>query len=227
MTGYRIRKGYSALSEVPESDRPRERLLRMGAGAMTDEELMMLVIGSGNSARPVNKIADELLSLLDRNPDAALSELMLIPGLGMAKASAITAALELGRRRIQWKGRAVSTPADIFHEVHHYASRTQENLVVVSLNGAHEIISTVIATIGLLNTTIVHPREVFSEPLRKCAAAIAIAHNHPSGNTEPSQDDKDVTKRLIRCGEILGIRILDHIVFTDEKYYSFLEHGLM
>ena len=95
------------------------------------------------------------------------------------------------------------------------------------LNGAHEVISTFVATIGLLNRTIVHPREVFSDAISRRAAAIAIAHNHPSGNIEPSDDDKDVTSRIVKAGEILGIKVLDHLVFTDEQYFSFLEHGLM
>ena len=95
------------------------------------------------------------------------------------------------------------------------------------LNGAHEVVGTLVATIGLLNRTIVHPREVFSEAIHKRAAAIAIAHNHPSGNVEPSEDDKDVTVRIVKCGDILGIKVIDHIVFSEDKYYSFLEHGLM
>lgn len=98
---------------------------------------------------------------------------------------------------------------------------------MVLLNGAHEVLGTFVATIGLLNKTIVHPREVFADAIRSRAAAIAIAHNHPSGNIEPSQDDKDVTARLQKAGQILGIKLLDHLVFTDERYYSFLEHGLM
>ena len=95
------------------------------------------------------------------------------------------------------------------------------------LNGAHEVIGTIVATIGLLNRTIVHPREVFADAIRNRAAAVAVAHNHPSGNTEPSNEDIEVTERLKKAGDLLGIRVIDHIVFTDAKYYSFLEHGLM
>ena len=227
MTSYQINPEYSTFRETPESEKPRERLERLGAEALRDEELLMLIIGSGNTARPVDEIAKDLLARLDRNPEISFKEILLIPGLGKAKASAIDASLELGRRRMRSKGRLITCPNDIFMEVRHYASRPQESLIVVMLNGAHESIGTIVATIGLINRTIVHPREVFSEPIRKRAAAVAIAHNHPSGNLEPSQDDKDVTERIIRAGNILGIKVLDHLVFTDEKYYSFLEHGLM
>lgn len=227
MEGYRFRTSYSTLREARTEDKPRERLERLGPEALTDEELLMLIIGSGTSSRPVDEIARDLLSRLDRSPEMHAEEMMQVPGLGKAKASALDAALELGRRRVRGRGRTISCPADIYSEIRHYASRCQESLIVISLNGAHEVIDTVVATVGLLNRTIIHPREVYSDPIRKRAAAIAIAHNHPSGNVEPSDDDKDVTSRLRKCGDILGIRLIDHLVFTDERYYSFLEHGLM
>ena len=227
MSNYIIRTAYSTMKETPIEDRPREKMERLGPAALTDEELLMLIIGSGNVKRPVNEIAKELLEKIDRNPSIRTEEIMLIQGIGKAKASAIDAALELGRRRVRGKGRTISAPADIFNEIRHYASRQQEHLVVIMLNGAHEVMGNVVATVGLLNRTIVHPREVFSEPLKQRAAAIAIAHNHPSGNVLPSEDDKDVTQRLKKCGDILGIKILDHLVFSDDKYYSFLEHGIL
>ena len=227
MRHYQIKTENISVRETPKEDRPRERLERLGVEALTDEELLMLIIGSGTSKRTVNEIAKDLLYELDRNTDMKIEEKLLIPRLVQAKASSIDAALELGRRRVRGKGRVISSPSDIYKEIRHYSSRDQESLIVLMLNGAHETIGTIVATVGLLNRTIVHPREVFSEPIKRRAAAIAIAHNHPSGNVEPSDDDKDVTKRIIRCGEILGLRILDHIIFSDEKYYSFLEHGLM
>lgn len=216
-----------ALRETPYDERPRERLERLGSEALTDKELLMLLIGSGNARRPVDEIAGDLLQKLDSNPGITAEEIQTVPGLGRAKASAIGAALELGRRRCRSKGRVISSPGDIFREIRHFASREQELLLVVPLNGAHEAMETIVATMGLLNRTIVHPREVFSEAIRRRAAAIAIAHNHPSGNVDPSEEDKDVTKRLVKAGEILGVKVLDHVIFTNEKYFSFLEHGLM
>ena len=227
MRKYHIGNEYTVFRETRLEDRPRERIERLGSEALTDKELLMLLIGSGNQGRAVDEIASDLLEYLDKNPALTMQSILQISGIGKAKASAIDAALELGRRRVSQKGRLIVSPRDIYREVQHYASRTQEHLVVVLLNGAHEVISTFVATIGLLNRTIVHPREVFSDAISRRAAAIAIAHNHPSGNIEPSDDDKDVTSRIVKAGEILGIKVLDHLVFTDEQYFSFLEHGLM
>ena len=213
--------------EREPADRPRERLERLGIEALSDKELLMLLIGSGSSRRNVEELADELLADLDRNPRLSAADIMKISGIGIAKASAIGAALELGRRRVSKRPPSISNPSDIYREIRHFSSREQESLVVVMLNGAHEVIGTFVATVGLLNKTIVHPREVYAAAIKERAAAIAIAHNHPSGNVLPSDDDKDVTVRIRKAGDILGIKLLDHLVFTDEKYYSFLEHGLM
>ena len=211
---YRISCGYSTLKEAADADKPRERLERLGAEALTDKELLMLILGSGNSRRPVDEIADELLATLDKAPDPAAADIQEIPGIGQAKASAIEASLELGRRRSSKKPRSIVSPEDVYREVRHYASRKQEHMVVVLLNGAHETTGTFVATVGLLNRTIVHPREIYAEAVAKRAAAIAIAHNHPSGNIEPSDDDKDVTRRLSEAGKLLGIKLLDHVMFT-------------
>ena len=224
---YKLECEYRTLREAESGDKPRERLERLGIEALTDKELVMLVIGSGTVRRPVDEISEDLLELLDRTPEAKTEDIMLISGLGRAKASAIEAALELGRRRSHKKPRSITSPEDIYREIRHYSSREQESLVVVLLNGAHEAIGTFVATIGLLNKTIVHPREVFAPAISKRAAAVAIAHNHPSGNIEPSNDDKEVTFRLAEAGQILGIKLLDHLVFTEDRFYSFLEHGLL
>lgn len=224
---YIIGTGHSSFRETRPEDRPREKISRLGAEALTDKELLMLLIGSGTSGRAVDEVAEDLLSRLDRSSSLSADEIMQIPGLGKAKASAIDAALELGRRRVQHRHRIIASPSDIFREIQHYASREQENLIVVMLNGAHEVIGTIVATVGLLNKTIVHPREVFADAIRSRAAAIVIAHNHPSGNIDPSEEDKEVTIRIRKAGEILGIKVLDHLVFTEDRYYSFLEHGLM
>ena len=208
-------------------ERPREKLSRLGISALTDKELVMLIIGSGSQGRSIDTIAVDVLGKMDRSQNASLSELRMIPGMGEAKASSIIAALELGRRRITQKPRSITSPPDIFKEVLHYSTRDQEHFITVMLNGAHEVIDSFISTIGLLNKTIVHPREVFSPAIEKRAAAIAIAHNHPSGHLEPSEEDKAVTRRLVEAGEILGIKVLDHVIFSSKGYYSFLEHSLI
>ena len=217
----------SNIENDKKAEMPREKLERIGIEALTDRELLMLLIGSGYAHCSAEEIARDLLNLLDKYPTPALDAIKLIPGLGSAKASLLVAALELGRRRASKKGRVITTPKDIYKEVHHYSSRDQEHLIVVMLNGAHEVIGTFIATIGLLNRTLVHPREIYAPAINNRAAAICIAHNHPTGYSEPSQDDKDVTKRIKKAGEILGIKCLDHVVFSENDYYSFLEHGLI
>ena len=206
---------------------PREKLERLGIEALTDKDLLMLLIGSGNSRHSAEEIAENLLDRIDKNPMITLHQLLLVPGLGLAKASAIEAALELGRRRVTRKPRCITSPRDIYKEVQHYASRKQEHLIVIMLNGAHEVIGTFTATIGLVNKTLIHPREVYAQAVEKRSTAICIAHNHPTGHPEPSGDDKEVTKRIIEAGDILGIKCLDHVIFCENSYYSFLEHGIL
>ncbi len=211
-----------------EGEEPRERLERLGARSLSDRELVMILIGQGNGARSVSEISDEVLSLLDRGTSFPLVTLMNIPGVGRAKGASILAALELGRRKNTRRPKQILHPLDIFQEVRHYANRnSQEYLIVLSLNGAKEVLDITVATIGFVNRTFFHPREVFSEPLKKRATSIAIAHNHPSGQLKPSSEDINVTRRIALSGEILGINLVDHIIFTDSAYYSLLEHGEM
>lgn len=213
--------------KIKKEEMPREKLERLQVQSLTDKELLMLLIGSGNSHRSAEEIATDLLNMLDKDPMLSLDKLLRVKGLGIAKASTIEASLELGRRRVSRKPRQITTPKDIYKEVQHYASREQEHLIVVMLNGAHEVIGTFIATIGLLNKTLVHPREVFAPAVERRAAAICIAHNHPTGHPEPSGDDKDVTRKIRTAGDILGIKCLDHVIFCEDSYYSFLEHGIL
>lgn len=216
-----------SIRELPPQDRPREKLEIKGSSALSDLELLMILLSSGNAKRRVNEIALDLLNLLDTKVDATTEEIAKINGIGMAKASVISAALELGRRRVVRNGNNISTPRDIYLEIKHYASREQEQFIVIVLNGAHEIINIFTATIGLVNRALIHPREVFSDPIERRATAIVLAHNHPSGVLEPSREDITTTSRLAESGEILGIRVVDHIIFTTKSYYSFREHGLM
>lgn len=226
MKKYEIKENYQSLKELDPCDKPREKLQRLGASALTDRELVMLIIGSGTHDMPVKSLANEIMKNIDQGK-CSLEETMSIGGMGLAKAASVCAALELGRRLAPRTSRPITSPEEIYAVIRHYASRTQEKLVVVMLNGAHELLGTFVATVGLVNRTIAHPREVFAEPIASRAAAIAIAHNHPSGNVEPSEEDKEVTSRLKKAGDILGIKLLDHLVISEETYYSFLEHGLL
>lgn len=207
-------------------DRPRERMAARGAQALSDQELLAILIGSGNKERSVTTIAREVMELLDRKSRVSQEEITSIPGLGPAKATIIIAALELGRRRLPAKRRQINTPSDLYPLVRHYASRMQEHFLAISLNGAQEVLSINVCSIGLVNRTIVHPREVFSEALAQRATAIVVAHNHPSGVLEPSTEDRDVTRRLKKAGDILGIPIIDHLIFSEEGFISMLEGSM-
>ena len=213
--------------ELPLYDRPREKMEEKGPSALSDLELLSVLVSSGTQSRPVFEIATDLLALLDRKPEASIEDMLKIRGLGRAKSTQVAAAIELGRRRTRRNGVQITSPRDIYNEVRHYAYRSQEQFIVLSMNGAQEVIDIFTATIGLVNKTLIHPREVFSEPIRRRAATIAIAHNHPSGQLAPSEEDINVTNRLVEAGKILGIKVLDHLVFTAEGYYSFLEHSLI
>ena len=216
-----------SIMDLPPQDRPREKLENKGALALSDLELLMILLSSGNAKRRVNEIALDLLTLLDTKVDATTDDIAKISGIGTAKASVISAALELGRRRFVKNGNTISTPNDIFLEVKHFATREQEQFIVIVLNGAHEVINIFTATIGLVNRALIHPREVFSDPIARRATAIILAHNHPSGILEPSREDITTTSRLAESGEILGIKVIDHLIFSTKSYYSFREHGLM
>ncbi len=219
---------FDRIGDLPPENRPRERLAARGVTALSDLELLTLMIGSGQGNRGVGKLAADLLSVLDVSTEIPdISELTGIEGIGPARASLITASLEFSRRRLRPSRRRVGKPGDIIPLVAHWADRPQEHFLSVSLNGAHEVIRVRVISRGTIDRTIVHPREVFIDPLSDRAAAILVAHNHPSGSLVPSPEDKELTRRLSSAGELLGIPLLDHVIFTDVGYYSFLEHGGM
>ena len=214
------------IHDIPKLDRPREKLLQKGAEGLSDLELIAILLGSGTKGHDVMKLADRILKALDSNktkPD--VEELQKIEGVGLAKATLIAAALEFARRRIRPEGLKISFPQDVLPLIHHYADRKQEHFICISVNGANEVIASRVVTVGLVNRTQVHPREVFSDPITDRASAIIIAHNHPSGGLIPSSEDIEITKQIKSSGEILGIRLLDHIIFNHKGNYSFLENG--
>ena len=216
------------LKDLSESERPREKLKVKGPEALSDLELMAILLGSGTKDSDVLTVAGRILKVLDgRNEKLSLEELQEIEGVGPAKASLIASALEFARRRIRPEGLRISFPPDVLPLIRHFADRRQEHFICVSLNGANEVIATRVASVGLVNKTQVHPREVFADPITDRASAVIVAHNHPSGSLEPSKEDIDATVQLKSAGEILGVRLLDHIVFNQKGYYSFLEKGLL
>lgn len=222
----KVHENAQTMAATPREQRPRERLARLGSAALSDRELLSIILGSGIRGNGVHQVAGALLDLLDRsNMQLALEDIRGIPGIGEAKASLISAAIEFSRRRFIPGRRKIGSPSDVLPLVYHLADRPQEQFVTLSLNGAHEVIRLRVVSVGLVNRTLVHPREIFSGALTDRAAALVCAHNHPSSNLQPSAEDYEVTGRLRQSGELLGIPLLDHIIFCQEGYYSFLEHG--
>jgi DNA repair protein RadC len=202
--------------------RPRERLCREGPEALSDHELLAILLNTGIRGKNVNALARELLEYLDREKGIPpVKELVRLTGLGSSKASAVAAMLEFGRRRWGFSGTRIKNPSDIYAIIRHHADRRQERFICLSLNGAHEVLAERIVTIGLVNRTIVHPREVYADPLLDRASAVVVAHNHPSGQMEPSVEDDEITARLKAAADILGLHFLDHLIFSEDAYYSY------
>jgi DNA repair protein RadC len=211
------------ISDIPKRERPREKLQERGAAALSDLELMAVLVGKGTKGRDVMSVAEGILKTLDASRGKlSMEELQKIEGVGPAKATLIVAALEFARRRIRPEGLKISFPPDVLPLIRHYGDRKQEHFICISLNGATEVIA-----VGLVNKTQVHPREVFADPITDRASAIIVAHNHPSGGITPSKEDIEITSQLKAAGETLGIKLLDHIIFNQKDYYSFLEKGFL
>lgn len=213
------------IKDLPIEQRPRERLLAQGAQGLSDQELLAVLLGRGTTRYDVLSLARQLVGIIDeKGVSLAPEDILGVAGMGPAKASLILAAFEFVRRRIRPEGIKISRPADVLPLLHHYADRRQEHFLCISLNGAHEVQQTRVVTIGLVDQSHVHPREVFADPIADRASAVIIAHNHPSGQLTPSPEDRAVTQQLKVAGDVLGIQVLDHVVFSTKGYYSFAEH---
>ena len=210
------------------SDRPRERLLAGGPDRLSDRDLVSVILGTGTRGRTAQRVAEDVVRVVDdRGALVTAPDFAAVLGLGPAKTATLMAAMELGRRVVAPAPEKIRSPADILPLVAHYSDRPQECFLVVCLNGAHEVQAVRVVTVGLLNRTVVHPREVFAPAVAERSAAIVAAHNHPSGNLDASPEDHEVTRRLASAGELLGIPLLDHIIFSRTGYFSFLENGEM
>lgn len=223
-----------SIKDLCAFERPREKMSFYGAETLSDAELLAILIGHGYKGKSALVLAQELLEEGGRNlgflGDCLPEELSKLPGIGMAKASQIVAACQLGKRmatRPVKRRIGVNNPekiANLFMEKMRYYKK--EFFSVIILNTKLEIISLEDVFVGTANTTLIHPREVFSKAIRLGANGIILVHNHPSGNPEPSQQDRDITLRLAQSGNLLGIKIFDHIIIGDGSYFSFKEMGL-
>jgi DNA repair protein RadC len=214
--------------DLPPTERPRERLFNIGPAALSDTELLAILLNTGIRGKNVMALAEELLELLDRHKEIPpVEEISRLGGMGKSKAAAVAAMLEFGRRRWGAPGTRIRHPQDIYAVIRHIADRKQERFISISLNGAHETMSVRVVTIGLLNRTIVHPREVFADLIQDRAAAFAVAHNHPSGQLKPSAEDDEITSRLRAASDILGLHFLDHLIFSETSWWSYRLSGHM
>lgn len=206
----------------------RERTIENGLLYPTNVELLMLILGSGNKDMSVEVMAQKINDVLtDSNLEDVVGNLLKVKGVGQGKALAVAAALELGRRHCSHLKAHIQSPEDILPYVQNYAMCGKEHFVMITLNGGHEIIKIHLISVGTVNKTIIHPREVFREAIKENASSIVICHNHPSGNCAPSDEDIETTKYLIEASNLIGIPILDHIIFDCDSYYSFLEHEFL
>jgi DNA repair protein RadC len=213
-------------------DRPREKLRRLGAAALGDNELVAVVLGSGHAGSSALDLANVMLAHaggVDGLTRSRGEHLMRIPGIGAARAAQVLAAVELGRRTLTRAERfrvQVSNPREVAELLlPMYGNRPVEQFGVVLLDTKHRVMRTTIVTVGTLDASIVHPREIFREAVASGAAAIVVFHNHPSGDPEPSQDDLVLTHRLMSAGVLMGVDVIDHLILGNVCYVSMKEQG--
>jgi DNA repair protein RadC len=226
---------YESIKKWPEEERPRERLLKFGAGGLSTAQLLAIILRSGNRDKSAIELAREVLMCFDglkEVEDAAAAELSQIKGMGSAKVAQLKAAFELGRRLLQnQEDAALKNPSfKNGKEVYEYYrpkfyGMKKERFLCALLDTKNRVFKEIIVSEGTLTSSLVHPREVFRDAIKEAAASVMFVHNHPSGDPNPSRDDLSITERLVETGRVIGINVLDHIIISDGKYLSLLEKG--
>jgi len=227
-------KNSFTVRDLPPSERPRERLIKLGSEALSAQEILALILGRGIKGESVMATSQKLLSRfgnLKGIANASVEELMQISGIGPAKTAQIKAALELSKRLEADVGEKpkpmLKSPEDVAAVVRsQLKGKKKEHFLVLCLDTRNRLINCKTVSVGSLDTSIVHPREVFKEAVSSSAASVIFVHNHPSGDPEPSKEDVELTKRLTKAGEIIGIDVLDHIIVCDKSYLSLKAKGL-
>jgi len=218
------------IKDLPKIERPREKLEKYGPEKLSNSELLAILLRTGGKGLNVVEMSRKILGKFSGNglAKASVNELKNTFGLGSAKACEIVSCFELGRRLLQnKKSQIYLTPKDVWQELKDIRDNKKEHFVIFFLDTRNQEIKREIISVGSLNANLVHPREVFEPAIRHTAAQIIVAHNHPSDDTKPSEEDKTITQRLIESGKILGIDIIDHIIVTKNNYFSFKEHKLI
>ena len=206
----------------------RELTLANGIAYPSDEELVMLILGKGTKDNPIEQLSEKVIQAINAsNEDNLVENLTAIDGMGSSRALAISAAIELGRRRKGFLHSIIQKPKDVVPYIKHYSLMKSEHFITITTNGAHEIIGSKVISIGTVSRALIHPREVFADAVSPHASGIICCHNHPCNQCYPSNADIESTKQLYKASSILGISFLDHIIITRDGYFSFLEHGML
>lgn len=214
------------IKDLPKNELPREKLERYGKEKLADYELLAILLGSGTKGQNVLSLARKIISLRRNTPlqHVTMDMLLTVKGLGHAKAAQIIAAIELGERSIKRQDVEIFSANDVAKLCNDIRNSKREHFVAFYLNSQSELIERQIISIGTLNASLVHPREVFEPALILHAASIIVAHNHPSGKLDPSEQDKEITKRLTEAGMLLGITVVDHLIVTKTDHASIVEN---
>lgn len=220
------------IRDLPRIERPREKLLKYGAGCLPAAELLAILLGTGRKGESVLLLARRLLKTVpfEKFPSLTPDEFRNISGIGPAKTCQLLASIELGKRLFQSKNAVISQllkPQDVFDNLKDISQSKKEHFVVFFLDSRNQEIHREIISVGTINASLVHPREVFEPAVKYLAVQVILAHNHPSGALEPSEEDLTVNKRLAEAGKLLGIEVLDHIIVTKDSFISFKETGLL
>jgi DNA repair protein RadC len=220
------------IKDLPEFERPREKLILKGPQNLKDEELLAILLGTGVEGKNVIEVAKQILRKYSKKRLLKMryEDLSKIKGIGPAKACTILAAQELIKRALKIQDETlpiINSVKDVIAQAVYMRDKTREHFMTIYLNARNEMIFKKPMFIGTLNASLVHPREIFQEALKQNAASVILVHNHPSGDPEPSQDDLEVTKRLVETGKIMGIDILDHVIITKTRFFSFKDRKLI
>jgi DNA repair protein RadC len=216
------------IHQIPTADRPREKLRSKGAAALSDFELLEVIIGTGSPGADVGTVARQAQKHLRGGMDKLrFDSLLQIKGINTATASKLLAALELARRHLLKDIEPLRSLYDLLARLDDIRAKQQEYVVCLSLDGGQRLLAQRTITIGTLDTVIAHPREVFADAIADRAATVVVAHNHPSGDVKPSTKDIELTQQLAAAGQLLGIPLRDHIIVTKKDYFSFRQHHLL